>query len=135
MTAREDVPVYNSTGKCSICLDHISQMAEITKCRHQFCYPCLLQWTVTQRNDGADCPNCRTRYNEEDIRTGHDVFRQNAGSEPIDEHTKPFHNEARSNPRGLQGHERDAQAEPRHERVLSAQPFGLRRRTGFRCQD
>lgn len=122
MTTRED-----ASPKCSICLrDHISQKAVITKCGHQFCYPCLLQWTDTRRNInvGPSCPNCRTLYDETDIKTDDDVYRRNAGSEPSDENAELFQQEARS-------HERDA----RHERVLSVQPFGLRRRTGFRCQE
>ena len=121
MTGRGEVLKIKSTSICSICQDDISEVAEITTCKHQFCYLCLLQWTKTQRN--PNCPNCRTTYDESDIQLDDDRFSQNACSDR--------NNEIRQ----FQSNEIDEESEHRHDRVYMVQVFGLRRRTGFRCQD
>ncbi|ETN59232.1 hypothetical protein AND_009153 [Anopheles darlingi] len=44
--------------KCAICLGKCRQKAFTNSCRHQFCFPCLLEWSKVK----PECPLCKQRF-------------------------------------------------------------------------
>ncbi|TRY96899.1 hypothetical protein DNTS_022898, partial [Danionella cerebrum] len=45
-------------SKCPICLDHFKNVASLDRCLHQFCFPCIREWSKNK----AECPLCKQPF-------------------------------------------------------------------------
>jgi hypothetical protein len=59
---------------CSICLESLTPgcIAQLKKCSHRFCHPCISSWLTTRRHMNWQeytslCPLCKNSFREDDI--------------------------------------------------------------------
>ena len=46
--------------QCNICLEGISESAQLNNCRHRFCKRCIMEWA----NINTVCPLCRQPFTQ-----------------------------------------------------------------------
>lgn len=47
-----------NTTKCAICLDKVTTQGVLDKCKHLFCFDCIIAWAEKENT----CPLCKKRF-------------------------------------------------------------------------
>jgi len=57
-SAHVTIPNEAGNPNCPVCLYRIQQRAYTDSCLHEFCFPCIREWSLNHNQ----CPICRRRY-------------------------------------------------------------------------